>query len=38
MALATLIRSVRAHLALTLTVASLIVWSSWHLILGPTHP
>jgi hypothetical protein len=38
MALATLVRSVRAHLALTLTVASLIAWSSWYLLLGPTHP
>jgi len=38
MALATLVRSVRAHLALILTVASLIVWSSWYLLLGPTHP
>lgn len=38
MAPSTLVRRIRGHLALTLTVASLVVWSSWYLLLGPTQP
>jgi hypothetical protein len=29
---------VRGHAALLVTVASLVLWSSWYLVLGPTHP
>ena len=38
MALATLVGRFRDHLALVLTIASLVVWSSLYLLLGPSHP
>lgn len=38
MALAKPVRILRDHLALVLTVASLVVWSSLYLLFGPTHP
>src|SRR5581483_8702001 len=32
------VRVALGHLAATLTVVSLVFWSGWYLLAGPTHP